>query len=548
GGTIEIVRDVLVLGEREEWGGHIVSTVPSAFAELLDQITGHVGLDTVVFAGEALPASLVTRLRDVRPGIRIINAYGQTESFYATTFAVHGEVAWEGSGGSAPIGKPLGNMRAYVLGPALQPAPVGVVGELYVGGNVGRGYRGRPDLTAERFVADPYGEPGSRMYRTGDLARWNAQGELEYVGRGDSQVKVRGFRIEPGEVEAAMVAHPGVAQAAVVVRAGAGGAKQLVGYVVPAGAEQGSAETVGETDYDLTAGVSSRDLRAFLGQRLPEFMVPSAFVVMDRLPLMPNGKLDHKALPEPEFTGGAYRAPRTPQEKALAGVYADVLGLDRVGVDDDFFAVGGDSIRSIQVVTRARAQGVEVSPRQIFEQRTVAELALVARSTGTTVTLEEFEGGGVGSVPLLPIVKYMTELGGGYDRFSMSLALDLPLGIDGDGLAATLGAVLDRHDILRSRLSMDEGGVIEIGPEGSVDAAALVHRIVCDGVWDEDWQRRAEVALDEATGRLDTAAGVVAQFVWFDPSDAAVAGRLLIVLHHLVVDGVSWRILLPDLA
>ncbi|MFD8693112.1 amino acid adenylation domain-containing protein, partial [Streptomyces sp. NPDC059651] len=459
GGTIEIVRDVLVLGEREGWGGHIVSTVPSAFAELLDQLAGLAGLDTVVFAGEALPASLVTRLRDLRPGIRIVNAYGQTESFYATTFAVHGEAAWEGSGGSAPIGKPLGNMRAYVLGPALQPAPVGVVGELYVGGNVGRGYVGRPDLTAERFVADPYGEPGSRMYRTGDLARWNAQGELEYAGRGDSQVKVRGFRIEPGEVEAAMVAHPGVARAAVVVREGAGGAKQLVGYVVPAGAEQGSAESVGGTDYDLTAGVSSRDLRVFLGQHLPEFMVPSAFVVLDRLPLMPNGKLDHKALPEPEFTGGAYRAPRTPQEKVLADVYADVLGLDRVGVDDDFFAVGGDSIRSIQVVTRARAQGVEVSPRMIFEQRTVAELALVARSTGTTVTLEEFEGGGVGSVPLLPIVTYMTELGGGYDRFSMSLALDLPLGIDGDGLAATVGAVLDRHDILRSRLSLDGGGV-----------------------------------------------------------------------------------------
>ncbi|MGW0538654.1 amino acid adenylation domain-containing protein, partial [Streptomyces sp. NPDC003032] len=439
GGTIEIVRDVLVLGERAGWHGHIVSTVPSAFAELLDQIADNVQMDTVVFAGEALPASLVTRIRQTRPDIRVINAYGQTESFYATSFAVHGDTAWEGSG-SAPIGRPLGNMRTYVLGPALQPAPVGVVGELYVGGNVGRGYLGRPGLTAERFVADPYGEPGSRMYRTGDLARWNAQGELEYVGRADTQVKVRGFRIEPGEVEAAMVAHPGVAQAAVVVRAGAGtGAKQLVGYVVPAGTDRPeSAESVGETDYDLTAGVSSRDLRAFVGQRLPEFMVPSAFVILDRLPLMPNGKLDHKALPEPEFTGGAYRAPGTAQEKVLAGVYAEVLGLDRVGVDDDFFAVGGDSIRSIQVVTRARAQGLEVSPRQIFEQRTVAELALVALDTGTAIVLEEFEGGGIGSVPLLPIVHYMTELGGGYDRFSMSLAVELPAGIDAGGLAATL--------------------------------------------------------------------------------------------------------------
>ncbi|MGA4846506.1 amino acid adenylation domain-containing protein [Streptomyces sp. G5(2025)] len=548
GGTIEVVRDVLVLGEREGWQGHIVSTVPSAFAELLDQIADSPAMDTVVFAGEALPASLITRIRQARPDIRIINAYGQTESFYATTFAVHGDTAWE-TGASAPIGRPLGNMRTYVLGPALQPAPVGVVGELYVGGNVGRGYLGRPALTAERFVADPYGEPGSRMYRTGDLARWNDQGELEYVGRADTQVKVRGFRIEPGEVESAMVAHPGVAQAAVVVRAGTGGAKQLVGYVVPAGADRPeSAESVGETDYDLTAGVSSRDLRAFVGQRLPEFMVPSAFVVLERLPLMPNGKLDHRALPEPEFTGGAYRAPGTAAEKVLAGVYAEVLGLDRVGVDDDFFAVGGDSIRSIQVVTRARTQGLEVSPRQIFEQRTVAELALVALDTGTTVVLQEFEGGGVGSVPLLPIVRYMAELGGGYDRFSMSLAVELPVGIDADGLAATLNAVLDRHDILRSRLVTDDGGVIEIGPRGSLDAAALVHRVEWEGGWDEAWQERAAVELDAATGRLDTAGGVMAQFVWFAPADASVAGRLLIALHHLVVDGVSWRILLPDLA
>ncbi|NUK35309.1 amino acid adenylation domain-containing protein [Streptomyces lunaelactis] len=549
GANIEIVRDVLVLGERDGWSGNVISTVPSAFAELLDQLAGKIQVDTVVFAGEALPATLVERMRELIPGVQVINAYGQTESFYATTFAAYGLAEWEGVG-SAPIGKPLGNMRTYVLGPGLNPAPVGVVGELYVGGNVGRGYLGRPDLTAERFVADPYGEPGSRMYRTGDLARWNSDGELEYVGRSDTQVKVRGFRIEPGEVEAAMVAHPGVAQAAVIVRAGAGAnsARQLVGYVVPAGAGERSAESLGENDYDLTAGVSSRDLRAFVGQRLPEFMVPSAFVILDRLPLMPNGKLDRNALPEPEFTGGTYRAPRTPEEKILAAVYADVLGLDRVGIDDDFFAVGGDSIRSIQVVTRARAQGVEVSPRQIFEQRTVAELAEVAQTTGTAVVLEEFEGGGTGLVPLLPIVKYMIELGGGYDRFSMSLALDLPPGIDEAGLVATLNAVLDRHDILRSRLLLEDGGSIEIDPRGTLDAAGLLHRVECDGVWDEAWQRLAASELDAATGRLDTAAGVMAQFVWFDSTDPAVPGRLLIALHHIAVDGVSWRILLPDFA
>ncbi|KAA0920546.1 non-ribosomal peptide synthetase, partial [Streptomyces apricus] len=542
GGTVEVVRDVLVLGEREEWGGHIVSTVPSAFAELLDQAVSHTALDTVVFAGEALPASLVGRLRQARPDIRIINAYGQTESFYATTFTLPPQETWEGTG-NMPIGRPLGNMRAYVLGPGLRPVLPGVAGELYIAGEVAAGYRGRPDLTAERFLPDLFGPPGARMYRTGDLARWNGQGQLEYVGRGDAQVKVRGFRIEPGEVEAALAAHPAVGQAAVIAReAPATGAKQLVAYVVPA-------FTSDKDMHDFRSGIEAADLRAHAGQHLPDFMVPSAFVLLERLPLMPNGKLDHRALPEPEFTAGTYRAPRTPQEQALAAVYAEVLGLDRVGVDDDFFAVGGDSIRSIQVVSRARALGLEVSPRQIFECRTVALLAEVAASDSASApVLEEFEGGGTGSFPLLPIARYMQELGGGYDRFSMSLLAELPAGIDAGGLAATLGAVLDRHDILRSRLSSHDGQAVEIAPAGSVDASTLIERIVCDGVWDDTWQQQAQIALDEATGRLDTAAGVVAQFVWFDPSDATVAGRLVIVLHHLVVDGVSWRILLPDLA
>ncbi|WP_328838904.1 non-ribosomal peptide synthetase [Streptomyces europaeiscabiei] len=542
GGSAEIVRDVLVLGERDNWNGTMISTVPSAFTELLDQLAGRLTVETVVFAGEALPTTLVERMREQIPGVRVINAYGQTESFYATTFTADGS---GGGTGSAPIGTPLGNMRAYVLGPGFTPAPMGVVGELYIAGDIARGYRGRPELTAERFVADPFGPPGSRMYRTGDLARWNADGQLEYAGRADSQVKVRGFRIEPGEVEAAITAHPGVGRAAVVVREH-GKSKQLVGYVVPAdtGAGHGG-QNLGDTDFDLTAGLTSRDLRGFVAERLPEFMVPAAFVVIDRLPLAPNGKLDTRALPEPEFSGGEYRAPRTPEEEILAAVYTDVLGHARVGIDDDFFAVGGDSIRSIQVVTRARAQGVEVTPREIFEHRTVAELARVARTTGTAVLLEEFEGGGTGTLPLLPVAKYMLELGGDFDRFSMSLPLELPYGIDAAGLAATLDAVFDRHDLLRSRLA---GESLEVAEAGSVDTAALIRRVECDGVWDEAWLRTAAAELDAATGRLNPAAGVMAQFVWFDTGASGGPGRLLVALHHLVVDGVSWRILLPDLA
>ncbi|WP_233103781.1 non-ribosomal peptide synthetase [Streptomyces flavofungini] len=551
GGTVEVVRDVLVIGERNGWSGGVISTVPSVFAELLDQMSAKVSADAVVFAGEALPASLVQRVRDDIPGVRVVNAYGQTESFYATTFSLASGAEWDGSG-SAPIGSPLGNMRAYVLGPGLLPVPPGVVGELYVAGNVARGYHGRAGLTAERFVADPFGGPGARMYRTGDLARWNTDGQLEYAGRDDAQLKVRGFRIEPGEVEAALTAHPGVSQAVVATRTGRG-VKQLVGYVVPVGMGEGgigTVESLGQLDVDLTAGVSARELRRFVAGRLPEFMVPSVLVMLDRLPLAPNGKLDRSALPEPEFGGGAYRAPGSVVERVLAGVYAEVLGLERVGVDDDFFAVGGDSIRSIQVVSRARVLGVEVTPRQIFECRTVAELAQVAVADGSDagVVLEEFEGGGVGRLPVLPVSRYLRELGGGFGRFSMSAVLDLPVGIDAVGLAVTLGAVFDRHDILRSRLVAGDEWSLEVAERGSVDVAGLVHRVECDGEWGAPgWRELAEAELDEATGRLDPEGGVMGRFVWFDPG-ADVPGRLLVVLHHLVVDGVSWRILLPDFA
>ncbi|CAM5499917.1 Linear gramicidin synthase subunit B [Streptomyces tendae] len=541
GATVDVVRDVLELGERDDWQGTVVSSVPSVFAELLDRIAGKVRVGTLVFAGEPLPAALVRRARTAFPGVRVVNGYGQTETFYASAHTLRGDQE-EADGPGAPIGTPLDGARVRVLGDGLLPVPPGVPGELYVaGGSVARGYHDRPGLTAERFVPDPFGPAGSRMYRTGDLVRWNRDGQLEYVGRGDGQVKIRGLRIEPGEVEAALADHPSVGQATVVVRDGKGGAKQLVGYVVPArpGAEDSGRE---RNTLDLAAGVSVPELRRFVSARLPEYMVPSAFVVLDRLPLAPNGKLDRAALPAPAVRNETYRAPVSEPEKILAAVFAEVLGVDRVGVDDDFFVVGGDSIRSIQVVSRARARGVEVTPREVFQHRTVAELARVAAGRGAAVELEELAGGGIGFVPLLPVARYLLELGGGYGRFTMSSVVDLPAGIDRAGLVATLSAVWDRHDLLRSRLV--EGG-LEVGAPGSVDVAPLIERVAADGSWDAAWYERAERELDTVTGLLDPAAGVMARFVWFDSPSG---GRLVIVLHHLVVDGVSWRILLPDLA
>ncbi|MEU2559748.1 amino acid adenylation domain-containing protein [Streptomyces longispororuber] len=535
GGTVEVVRDVLELGERGGWSGSVISSVPSVFAELVDQIAPHTRVDSLVFAGEALPTSLVRQVREAFPGVRVVNGYGQSESFYATAHVIQDPPPPDASS-SSPIGTPLGNMRAYVLGPGLAPVAPGVVGELYVAGEVGRGYHGRPALTAERFVADPFGPPGQRMYRTGDLVRQDAEGQLEFVGRDDGQMKVRGFRIEPAEIEAALTAHPGVTHAVVTTHDLPTG-RHLVGHVVPTGRTARDTGSGGRhQNVDLSAGLSIAELRAFVTKRLPEFMVPAAFTVLDQLPLTPTGKLDRAALPAPEFTGGAYRAPSTPEEEILVGVYAGVLGVDRVGVDDDFFTRGGDSIRSIQVVARARAHGIELTSREVFQCRTVARLAELACSrSGTDEHLAELDGGGVGFLPLPPVARFMRELGGGYDRFSMSMVLDLPEGIDEAGLVATLNAVLDRHDVLRSRLDADG---LRIPPPGSVDARALLRRVP----WDGPWEDLARAELDAATGRLDPAAGVMAQYVWCDP------GRLLMVLHHLVVDAVSWRILLPDLA
>ncbi|MCM2393214.1 non-ribosomal peptide synthetase, partial [Streptomyces albipurpureus] len=345
GGTVELVPDVLVLGEGEGWDGQVISAVPSVLGELVGHLGKTAGVRTVVLAGEVLPARLVEQVRRALPGVRVVNGYGQSESFYVSVFCLAGSQEWV-DGEVVPIGSPLANMRAYVLGPGLAPVPPGVVGELYVAGVcVGRGYRGRAGLTAERYVANPFGPVGDRLYRTGDLARWNARGLLECVGRSDGQVKVRGFRIETAAVEAVLTGHRGIGEAVVVSREVSSGGRRLVAYVVQAGAGEGGdggGGGGGIGDVGVQAGVSAAELRRFAAERLPDYMVPSAFVTLGRMPLGPTGKLDRSRLPEAEFAGGVYREPGTETEAVITAAYADVLGVERVGVDDDFFAVGGD--------------------------------------------------------------------------------------------------------------------------------------------------------------------------------------------------------------
>ncbi|GAB2677882.1 non-ribosomal peptide synthetase [Nocardia goodfellowii] len=471
-------------------------------------------------------------------GRRMINLYGPTEfTIWATgSAALAADTA-------VTIGAPIRGAAALVLDDRLRPVPAGVAGELYLAGAaLARGYHARPDLNAVRFVADPYGAPGERMYRTGDLVRWirRAAGlELEYLGRTDFQVKVRGQRIELGEIDAVLGRADGVEFAVTLGVPGPAGATALAAYVV--------------REPGLSLDIPT--LRAHAADTLPGYMVPSAFVVLDAIPLNAVGKLDRKALPDPVFDDDQveYVPPSTPTEEVLAAVYAELLGRRKVGAADSFFALGGDSILAIQLVSRAKLQGVIVTPLQVFEHRTVAALAAAADAADAVVALAELPGGGVGEMPLPPIVHYMLERGGNHNRFAQTAVLELPVGIRPDQLVATIGAVLDRHDMLRSRLLRDDAGEwrLRVAETGTVDAATLVRRVEFASDADlVDLREYAVSELDSAMNRLNPAEGVVLQFLWLDPvgeaGDRSRAGRLIVVAHHLVVDGVSWRILVPD--
>ncbi|MFF5128694.1 amino acid adenylation domain-containing protein [Streptomyces syringium] len=480
------------------------------------------GLREVWTGGDVVPAEAVRRVREACPGLTVADVYGPTET---TTFATYFPM---GPGAdvpqSVPIGRALDSMRIHLLDSALGLVPPGVPGELYIAGTgLARGYLGRPGATAERFVADPFGGPGERMYRTGDLARWTTDGQVQFLGRVDSQVKIRGFRIELPEIEDALGAHASVAQVAVVVREDGRGTKRLVAYVVPTG-----------------EGVVADALREHVAATLPEYMVPAAFVTLDTLPLTANGKLDRKALPAPDFASRAGdRGPRDAREETICRIVAELLGLERVGIDDNFFELGGDSIISIQLVSRAHRAGLLLKTRDVFQHQTPAALAAVAEEVAQAA--EEDPDAGIGPVPLTPITRWLGELGGPVDGFHQAMLLRTPAGCRADALSAALGSLLDRHDMLRARLGRADDGAwdLEVQPRGSVDSALVLRRV---DAAEADITAEAHVAQR----RLAPEAGVMVQAVWFDGGPGA-AGHLLLMVHHLVVDGISWRILLPEL-
>ena len=512
---------------------------PSYMAPLLDWIEQdkpELEVRSWTLGGEAFTRETFERMQSVLKPKRILNGYGPTETVVTPMLWA----AYEGdtlSSAYAPIGTAVGPRKLYVLDQDLNRVPVGVAGELYIGNEVGlaRGYHQRPGLTAERFLPDPFGAPGERMYRTGDLVKYRDDGVMEYLGRVDQQVKIRGFRIELGEIESRLLANPQIREAAVVAQPSPTG-DRLVGYIVARSAVGATVPSRTERSeaplLDVTAVLDD------FSKSLPDYMVPSQLITLEAMPLTPAGKVDRKALPMPQWqTASAGDAPQTDNEHTLASIWQQLLGRESVSRDDNFFALGGDSILALQVVSRARQQGLALTPKDLFEQpllRGLAEQAVSAQAS--VISQQPLQG----AVPLLPIQQHFFSLNPpspSHWNQHLWLALDAPM--DREALNATLQALYQQHDALRLQFVREKNGWSQTclpadAPSGELlwwrqaDSESAVAKL-CE---------QAQRSLNIENGELLRALYVQSQG---EPD------RLLLVIHHLAVDGVSWRIFLDDL-
>ncbi|MGG3139902.1 non-ribosomal peptide synthetase DhbF [Bacillus subtilis] len=516
----ETIREPQALAQMiENFDINIMQATPTLWHALVTSEPEKLRGLRVLVGGESLPSGLLQALQDLH--CSVTNLYGPTE----TTIWSAAAFLEEGLQGVPPIGKPIWNTQVYVLDNGLQPVPPGVVGELYIAGTgLARGYFHRPDLTAERFVADPYGPPGTRMYRTGDQARWRADGSLDYIGRADHQIKIRGFRIELGEIDAVLANHPHIEQASVVVREDQPGDKRLAAYVVADGA------------------IDTAELRRYMGASLPDYMVPSAFVEMDELPLTPNGKLDRKALPAPDFsTSVSDRSPRTPQEEILCDLFAEVLGLARVGIDDSFFELGGHSLLAARLMSRIReVMGAELGIAKLFDEPTVAGLAAhldLAQSARPALQRAERPE----KIPLSFAQRrlwFLHCLEGPSPTYNIPVAVRLSGELDQGLLKAALYDLVCRHESLRTIFPESQG-------------TSYQHILDADQAHPE--LHVTEIAEKELSDRLaeavrysfDLAAEPAfrAELFVIGPDEYV----LLLLVHHIVGDGWSLTPLTRDL-
>jgi len=501
----------------------LVSTVPSAISQLIKMDSIPSSVCAVQLAGEFLSQAIVDQLYD-RQGIRnVYDLYGPTED---TVYSTH---AKRQKNSRATIGKPLGGKQVYILDVAMNPVPVGVPGEMFVGGfGLARGYNNQPDLTAEKFVPDPFSQRGGeRLYRTGDLVRYRQDGTIEYLGRLDHQVKIRGYRIELGEIETTLRRHPKIRDIAVVALGDSSDDKRLACYFV----FEGEKPTVEE-------------LRSFLKKRLPDYFVPSFFVSMEELPRTPNGKLNRKALPKPHVQrsdlASEYTAATSEIENMLSKIWQEVLGLDQVGIDDNFFALGGESILSIQVIAKAQQMGIILTPKQIFESPTIRELAVNAAKAPR---IHAEQGLVVGDAPLTPIQKWFFEQDiPNRNHWNQSLLLKVNEELDPDILEKVTAKILEHHDALRLRFQPSKEGwkqqiasLEESTPFELIDLSTL----------ESGAAEALRKSLEEQQRSLDISSGPIFKMVYYRM--AADSNRLFIVIHHTAIDGLSWRILLEDI-
>ncbi|MEO8488703.1 non-ribosomal peptide synthase/polyketide synthase [Pseudomonas sp.] len=491
---------------------HFVPSMLQVF--LLDEnVARCTSLARILCSGEALPVDAQQQVFAKLPNAGLFNLYGPTEAAIDVT---HWTCREEGKA-SVPIGQPIANLSTYILDAELQPVPPGVIGELYLGGEgLARGYHRRPALTAERFMTSPFGD-SQRLYRTGDLASYRTDGVIEYRGRIDHQVKLRGLRIELGEIETRLMELDCVREAVVIAADG-----QLVAYAVP---------TQTREEGELRSEIKTR-----LGEHLPDYMVPAQLIFLDQLPLSPNGKLDRKALPTPDASllQKTYVAPQSPLEQQIAAIWQDVLKREKVGLTDNFFELGGDSIISIQVVSRARQQGIAFTPKELFQHQTVQGLAGVARSGATAQVIDR--GPATGALPLLPIHQAFFETPmPERHHWNQSVLLKPAQPLIAEALQHALHAVIEHHDALRVSFEQQAGGW------------SAHYRPMAD--WQlQQVHTRAELlsgVCDQAQASLDLQHGPLMRAVLIHLADGS--QRVLLVIQHLAVDGVSWRILFEDL-